>query len=82
MHNFNLQAPAGQGLGGANLVELKKEELMEIEGGNPWWFIVAVGVKLISDIHDATCSGTSSCDWTGNPKNHSCGSGHPGMNFF
>ncbi len=33
MRNFNLQAPAGQGLGGANLVEMKKEEMREIDGG-------------------------------------------------
>ncbi len=30
---LTLQAPAGQGLGGANLVEMKRVELRDVEGG-------------------------------------------------
>ena len=68
MTNVSLHALSGQGSGSANLVEMKREELMKVEGGGlKDWIADIVHAIKCSCAEDPHASHT---EW------------HPGMNFF
>jgi len=65
-----------------NLVELKREELIETEGGNALYFFAGLAV-LAGWAHDETCGGGAGdeCTWASGGSSDLSG-GYAGMNFF
>ena len=63
MTNVSLHAPSGQESGGGNLVEMKREELMEVEGGwfrSMLWplglrFSAEMTIGLVDEIRECDC---------------------------